>query len=46
MQGGFCSPIVTKIIAEYLGVPITEVKKSSAQSPIVFESKKGGGDNA
>ena len=45
-QGGFCSPIVTKIIAEYLGVPITEVKKSSEQSPIVFESKKGGGDNA
>lgn len=41
-QGGFCSPLVTKIIAEYLGVPITEVRKSSAESPIVFESKKGG----
>ncbi len=45
-QGGFCSPLVTKIIAEYLGVPLTEVKKSSEQSPIVFGSKKGGSDNA
>lgn len=41
-QGGFCSPLVTKIIAEFLGVPLTEVKKSSAGSPIVFESRKGG----
>lgn len=40
-QGGFCSPLVTKMIAEYLGVPIAEVKKSSADSPIVFESGKG-----
>lgn len=45
-QGGFCSPLVTKIIAEYLGVPLTEVMKSSDQSPIVFGSKKGGSDNA
>lgn len=45
-QGGFCSPLVTKIIAEYLGVPLTEVKKSSDRSPIVFGSKKGGSDNA
>lgn len=41
-QGGFCSPLVTKMIAEYLGVPLTEVKKSSADSAIVFESRKGG----
>ena len=41
-QGGFCSPLVTKIIAEYLGVPLTEVRKSSAESAIVFESRKGG----
>ena len=40
-QGGFCSPTVTKIIAEFLGVPITEVRKSSENSPIVFESGKG-----
>ena len=44
-QGGFCSPLVTKIIAEYLGVPITEVRKSSAESAIVFESAKGGCGN-
>ena len=41
-QGGFCSPLVTKIIAEYLGVPLTEVRKSSAESAIVFDSAKGG----
>lgn len=41
-QGGFCSPLVAQIIAEYLGVPLTEVRKSSGQSPIVFESVKGG----
>ena len=41
-QGGFCSPLVTQIIAEYLGVELTEVRKSSEQSPIVFESRKGG----
>ena len=40
-QGGFCSPLVTKMIAEYLGVPVTEVKKSSEESPVVFESRKG-----
>ena len=44
-QGGFCSPTVTRIIAEYLGVPLTEVKKSSAASTIVFEGRKGGGNN-
>lgn len=38
-QGGFCSPLVTKIIAEYLGIPISQVKKSSEDSPIVFEHK-------
>ena len=45
-QGGFCSPLVTKIIAEYLNVPLTEVRKSSDESTIVFESKKGGRDSA
>lgn len=42
-QGAFCSPTVTKILAEHLNVPISEVKKSSAESPIVFEGRKGGG---
>ena len=40
-QGGFCSPLVTKIIAEEMGIPITEVRKASADAPIVFESRKG-----
>lgn len=44
-QGGFCSPLVTQIIAEYLGVELTEVRKSSEQSPIVFKSKKGSREN-
>lgn len=39
-QGGFCSPLVTKIIAEYLNVPISEVKKSSADSAITFGRTK------
>ena len=41
-QGGFCSPLVTKIIAEYLHCPIEDVKKSSENAPIVFKSGKGG----
>lgn len=41
-QGGFCSPLVTKIIAEYLNVPIEQVRKSSEEAAIVFESRKGG----
>ncbi len=39
-QGGFCSPLVTQIIAEFLGVPISEVKKSSADSVITFGKTK------
>lgn len=40
-QGGFCSPLVVQIIAEYLGVPPEQVRKSSAESPIVFAGRKG-----
>lgn len=39
-QGGFCSPLVTQIIAEFLGVPLSEVKKSSADSAITFGRTK------
>lgn len=39
-QGGFCSPLVTKIIADYLGVDISEVRKSSEESVIVFGKTK------
>lgn len=40
-QGGFCSPLVTKIIADYLSVPISEVKKSNEDSLITFGETKG-----
>ena len=43
-QGGFCSPLVTKIIAEYLNVPLAQVRKSSEASVITFGSTKEGGD--
>lgn len=39
-QGGFCSPLVTQIIAEYLGVPLSEVKKSSEDAVITFGQTK------
>ena len=39
-QGGFCSPLVTQIIADFLGVPLSEVKKSSEDSVITFGRTK------
>ena len=39
-QGGFCSPLVTKIIAEFLGVPLSEVRKSSVESVITYGETK------
>ena len=39
-QGGFCSPLVTKIIAEYLGEPLSEVRKSSAEAVITYGETK------
>ncbi len=39
-QGGFCSPLVTKIIAEYLCVPVSQVKKSSDTSVISYGKTK------
>lgn len=39
-QGGFCSPLVTQIIADFLGVPVSEVKKSSDASVITFGKTK------
>lgn len=41
-QGGFCSPVVMKIIAEFLNVPLSEVRKGNEESVIVFgETKEG-----
>ncbi len=39
-QGGFCSPLVTKIIAEYLSVPVSQVKKSSDTCVISYGKTK------
>ena len=41
-QGGFCSPQVVRIIAEDLGVPLSAVRKSSADAPITFGPTKSG----
>ena len=41
-QGGFCSPLVTKIIAEFEKKNISDVKKASDKSVISFGKTKGG----
>ena len=40
-QGGFCSPLVSQIIAEHQGIRLSEVKKSSAESVVTFGETKG-----
>ncbi len=39
-QGGFCSPLVTKIIAEYQNVPPYDVRKSDERSVLLFGKTK------
>ena len=39
-QGGFCSPLVTKIIAEYQNVPLADVRKSDERSVLLFGKTK------
>lgn len=39
-QGGFCSPLVTQIIAEFLHVPLEAVRKSSEGSIITYGKTK------
>lgn len=41
-QGGFCSPLVTKIIAEHQGIPVSQVRKSGADAVITYGKTKGG----
>ena len=46
-QGGFCSPLVTKIIAEFLGTDLSDVRKSSNASVITYgQTKDGEGGDA
>ena len=41
-QGGFCTPYIVEILAEELGIPVTEVTKSGAGSYInVAKTEKG-----
>ncbi len=44
-QGGFCMPLITKIIAEHENLKLSDVKKSSAESVIVYGETKGGAAN-
>lgn len=44
-QGGFCSPLITQIIAEHEEIALSDVRKSSAESVICFGETKGGSDN-
>ena len=37
-QGGFCSPRVTEILAEELGIPMTEVTKCGGESKLLVGS--------
>ena len=44
-QGGFCSPLITKIIAEHEEIALSDVRKSTAESVICFGETKGGSSN-
>ena len=44
-QGGFCSPLVMRIIAEFTGCSLSDVRKSAPESVISFgKTKAEGGD--
>ena len=45
-QGGFCGPLVARLIAEEKGVPLEQVRKSGDGSWLVLgDTKKGGPDH-
>lgn len=39
-QGGFCMPLVAKIISDYMGIPLSQVKKSTDASVISYGKTK------
>ena len=39
-QGGFCMPLVTKLIGEFLQVPVERVRKAGEGSGILFGDTK------
>ena len=42
-QGGFCGPLVAKIISEEKGIMLEKVCKSDEKSRLLFQKSKGGG---
>lgn len=40
-QGGFCCPLITQIIADELGIPLTKVRKSGEGSELLTGMVKG-----
>ena len=43
-QGGFCGPLVAKIIAEEKNIPLHEVRKAGEGSSLMFRKSKGGNE--
>jgi len=41
-QGGFCGPLVAKIISEEKGIPLEEVRKADEDSCLLLRKSKGG----
>lgn len=41
-QGGFCGPLVAKIISEEKGIPLEEVCKADSGSKLLYGASKGG----
>ena len=41
-QGGFCGPLVAKIISEEKGIPLCDVRKAGEGSSLLFRKSKGG----
>ena len=40
-QGGFCAPLVAGIIADHFNIPLSDVKKNSENSVIIYRQTKG-----
>ena len=43
-QGGFCGPLVAKIISEEKGIPLHEVRKADEGSRLLLRKSKGGNE--
>lgn len=43
-QGGFCAPVITKIIAEERSIDVTQVLKKGTDGKLLFSHTKTGGD--